>query len=422
MLQSGFQRRNGEMTKTGESGRFLATYAVCPGCGRRHPLATDLYACNCAQQENLSVCYDIGPGLRDNLLKSIARNENSLWRYAPLLPIECRFCTPLYVGWTPLYDFGHYGEARFFIKDETRNPSASLKDRASEIVIAVAAAHEIRSLIVASTGNAAASLACLGAAAGVQVTVLVPRNAPDAKLAQVVAYGASVYRIDGSYDDAYELARKVSAAKGILNRSTGLSPFTREGKKTCAFEIAEQLGWQAPDWVIVPTGDGNILSAIWKGFRELRELDMIETLPRLVAAQATASDAIARAFDPARSKGAGAAPEQTIADSITVGWPRDRTAALAALSESEGIAVAVGDDEIVLAVQNLAARFGVFVEPSSAAGFAVLERLLEDGVVGAGQRVVFLATGSGLKDLRPVLNPSALESVRLIGRDAWQNI
>jgi threonine synthase len=401
---------------------LTASQAVCVGCGRPHALRPELYGCGCERQENLSICYDLGPGTLAALLKSVAENDNSLWRYGPLLPVEQRFRTPLNVGWTPLYDFGDYAGTHFLLKDETRNPSGSLKDRASEVVIAVAAAHGIAEVIVASTGNAAASLACLGAAAGIHVTVLVPRDVPDAKLAQIVAHGASVYRVDGSYDDAYALVRKVSGARGIFNRSTGLNPFTREGKKTCAFEIAEQLAWQAPDWVIVPTGDGNILSAIWKGFRELATLGLLPALPRLVAAQSVASDAIARTFDPDWAVIAGDAPVHTMADSITVGQPRDGTAALAALAQSNGIAVAVDDREIIAAVRSLAARFGVFVEPSSAAGFAAFERLLQRGTIKAGQRVVFLATGTGLKDLRPVLDPAALESVRLIARDAWQDI
>lgn len=263
-------------------------HANCIGCGRRHDVWPGVYHCTCERQENLAIGYDLGPTTRAALLQSVAENENSLWRYAPLLPIDRRYRSPLNVGWTPLYDFGEYARTRFFLKDETRNPSGTLKDRASEVVIAAAAAHDIADVIVASTGNAAASLACIGAAAHIHVTILVPRTVPDAKLAQIVAYGAAVYKVDGTYDDAYALAQKVSAAKGIFNRSTGLNPFTREGKKTCAFEIAEQLKWQAPDWVIVPAGDGNILSALWKGFEELAALGLLPSLPRMVAAQAAA--------------------------------------------------------------------------------------------------------------------------------------
>jgi threonine synthase len=399
--------------------RLRSKHASCVGCGRLHDIEPGAGQCDCAGQQNLSICCDLGPATRAALLRSLEEDEHSLWRYAPLMPVDRRFGTHLGVGWTPLYDFGDCLGTRFFLKDETRNPSGSLKDRASEAVMAVAAAHDIADVIVASTGNAAASLACIGAAAGVQVTVLVPRTVPSAKLTQILAYGASVYRVDGTYDDAYALARKVSAAKGIFNRSTGLNPFTREGKKTCAFEIAEQLGWQAPDWVIVPTGDGNILSGIWKGFLELAALDLLSAMPRLVAAQSAASDVIARTFDPEWAETATRPPPYTIADSITVAQPRDLTSALAALSASKGVAIAVDDDEIVAATRTLASGFGVFCEPSSGAAFAAFERLRQRGTIKPQERVVCLATGTGLKDLRAVAAP---DDVPVIAPDAWQEI
>jgi threonine synthase len=399
--------------------RLRSKHASCAACGRLHDIEPGTCQCDCARQENLSICCDLGPATRASLLKSVEHNEHSLWRYAPLMPVDRRFGTHLSVGWTPLYDFGDYRGTRFFLKDETRNPSGSLKDRASEAVMAVAAAHDIADVIVASTGNAAASLACIGAAAGIQVTILVPRTVPSAKLAQILAYGASVYRVDGTYDDAYRLAQKVSAAKGIFNRSTGLNPFTREGKKTCAFEIAEQLGWQTPDWVVVPTGDGNILSGIWKGFHELAALDLLPALPRLVAAQSAASDVIVRTFDVEWAKAAIDPPLHTIADSITVAQPRDLTSALAALSASKGMAVAVDDDEIIAATRSLASGFGVFCEPSSAAGFAAFERLRQRGTIKPHELVVCLATGTGLKDLRAV---PATDTAPVIAPDAWQEI
>lgn len=399
--------------------RLRSKHARCVACGRLHEIEPGTSQCDCAGRENLSICCDLGPVTRAALLESVADNESSLWRYAPLMPVDRRFGTHLGVGWTPLYDVGDYLGTRLFVKDETRNPSGSLKDRASEAVMAVAAAHDIADVIVASTGNAAASLACIGAAAGIRVTVLVPRTVPSAKLTQILAYGASVYRVDGTYDDAYALARKVSAAKGIFNRSTGLNPFTREGKKTCAFEIAEQLGWQAPDWVIVPTGDGNILSGIWKGFLELVALDLVSAMPRLVAAQSAASDVIVRTFDPEWAKAAVRPPPYTIADSITVAQPRDLTSALAALAASEGVAIAVDDDDIIAATRTLASGFGVFCEPSSAAGFAAFKRLRQRGTIKPHERVVCLATGTGLKDLRAVAAP---DDVPVIAPNAWQEI
>jgi threonine synthase len=399
--------------------RLRTTRADCVACGREHRLSARSGHCDCERRENLSVRYPLDPATRSELLRTVGENQPSLWRYAPILPVDARFGSRLKVGWTPLLDCGDVGGTHLYIKDETRNPSGSLKDRASEVVVAVAVAHGIADVIVASTGNAAASLACIAASAGIRATILVPESAPPAKLAQIMAYGASVYRVAGSYDDACSLALKVSENFELFNRSTGINPFTREGKKTCALEIAEQLGWQAPDWVLVPTGDGNILSAVWKGFQELAALGLLTSLPRLAAVQSAASCAIVKAYGPhpARHR-----PDRTIADSITVDEPRDRTAALAALSASDGLAVEVDDHAIVDAVQALASRFGVFVEPSSAAAFAAFEFLNQAGQFKRGHRVVCLATGTGLKDLRGVLTPGRVDALPLVDPDDWQSI
>jgi threonine synthase len=397
-----------------------AREAVCYGCARSRPVDVRAFGCGCERHENLWLRYDLSERTRSALLRSVDRDEPSLWRYAPLLPVSPQFRSRLRIGWTPLCDCGAQNGVRLFVKDETRHPTGSLKDRASDVAVAVARAHGIGDLIVASTGNAAASLAAVGVASGARVRVVVPREAPEAKLAQMLAYGAHVFRVDGDYDDAYRVAAKAAAAGGLFNRSTGRNPFTREGKKTCAFEIAEQLDWQAPDWVIVPTGDGNVLSAVWKGFDELASLGLIDARPRLVAAQAAASDAITRAFE-ARCTEAPPAGH-TLADSISVREPRDATAALLALRQSGGLALRVRDDTIVVAVHALASRFGIFVEPSSAAAYAAFERLLADGRFRPGDRVVLLATGSGLKDLRPVLGASAVRAVPLVARDDWRAV
>ncbi|GJD51394.1 Threonine synthase [Methylobacterium crusticola] len=390
-------------------GGLATAQAACTACGRPHPLTARTGACGCGRAQPLAVR---APGDAAALRAGLAGNVPSLWRYEALLPVSRRFASPLQVGWTPLVACGRVGGVELLVKDETRNPSGSLKDRASEVVVAVARAHGIGEAIVASTGNAAASLACIGAATGLRVTVLVPEATPVAKLAQALAYGATVHRVAGSYDDAVAMAGRIAAARGLLDRTTGLNPFTREGKKTCAFEICEQMGWRAPDWVIVPTGDGNILSALWKGFGELARHGVVTACPRLVAAQALGSCAIARAHDPGAVP--ADAPRGTIADSIAVDAPRDEAAALAALARTRGVAVTVDDGAIAGAVRALASRFGLFVEPSSAAAYAAFEALRGAGRFGPGERVVCLATGSGLKDVGPLLAalPAAAAPVR----------
>ncbi|MER9064100.1 threonine synthase [Mesorhizobium sp. M0698] len=394
--------------------------AVCSTCGASYPAKPDLSVCSCTRQSNLLIRYSTGVGTKAALLASTgSTGRPSLWRYSPLLPAHPHYASRLDVGWTPLIEAGSIGRVRLLLKDETRNPSGSLKDRASEVVIALAAQNNIRNVIVASTGNAGASLACLGAARGISVTIIVPENVPGAKLAQSVAYGARVYRVEGTYDDAFNLASEVSRHRDVLNRNTGRNPYTREGKKTCAFEIAEQLGWQAPDWVVVPTGDGNILSGIAKGFEELFNLGMITSLPRLIAAQAKSSNAIARRY---RGEHCAVAQPRTLADSISVSEPRDADLAVRALYTSRGSAIELADTEIIDAVHSLARQHGCFVEPSAAAAYAATERLVSFGMTQPGQTVVTILTGTGLKDLRPVLQSQKCADAPLVKPGEWQKI
>lgn len=341
-----------------------------------------------------------------------------MWQFEPFLPVAAQWGSHLQVGGTPLLNFGSVQGINLWLKDETRNPSGSLKDRASELVLAVAAACGITEVVMASTGNAAASLAAVGAAQKTRVTVVVPRDIPVAKLAQIRAFGAEVHRIDGSYAVACTVAGNLAQARGALNRTTGLNPFTREGKKTCALEIAKQLQWDAPDWVIIPTGDGNILSAMAKGFSDLQTAGLIQQQPRLVAVQTAAACPIAQAFDTSLQGGASA----TCADSINVAAPMDLRAAVLALQRTAGQAVVVDDAEISAAVMNMAARFGVFLEPSSAAGYAGFERLRRQGVFAAGDRVVLLGTGTGLKDLRVVIAAAEAQAATAVHPDDWRSL
>jgi threonine synthase len=313
----------------------------------------------------------------------------------------------LQVGGTPLMPApvlgAQLGLTRLWLKDDSRNPSASFKDRAGAVALAVA--HEQRAPLVAgaSTGNAASSFALLCARTGMPAIIFVPENAPAAKVAQILLFGAHVVAVRGTYDQAFDLCAEACREFGWYNRNTGFNPYTREGKKTCSYEIVEQLDWEVPDWVFVSVGDGNILSGLWKGFTDLKALGLISKVPRLAAVQAEGSNAVKQAFDgdgklrPVSGK--------TIADSISVSMPRDGEAAVAALRESNGIAISVGDEEI-LAAMRLAARYeGVFAEPAAAAAVAGTARAVIEGHVGRDESVVTVITGSGLKDV-----PSAMRA------------
>ncbi|HEY2981054.1 MAG TPA: pyridoxal-phosphate dependent enzyme, partial [Anaerolineales bacterium] len=309
---------------------------------------------------------------------------------------------------------------KLWLKDESRNPTASFKDRASAVV--VTRAHEIAGadsrppvLVTASTGNAGAALAGMAAAVGQQAVILVPRSAPPAKVAQLLIYGARVILIDGSYDDAFELSVQAAQEFGWYCRNTGYNPFTAEGKKTAAFEIWEWWVQVHSDWhdqigeaadhsplvVFVSVGDGNIISGIHKGLKDLLALGWIKRMPRLIGVQAEGSASVYNAFT---AGGETIAPvnAQTLADSISVNLPRDGVRAVRAARETNGTYIAVSDAEILRAVADLG-RIGIFAEPAGAAAYAGLVKAAASGAVRGDDPVLVLNTGSGLKDIRAAL-------------------
>lgn len=396
--------------------QFHRISGACLDCGRQHAITARSLACTCGGNLELTQPLAASP---DRLRHGVQTSPQSgMWQFEDFLPLRAGWGSHLQVGGTPLLDLGPHQGPRLWLKDETRNPSGSLKDRASELVLAVAAAFEIDEVIMASTGNAAASLAAVGAAQKTRVTVIVPRDIPVAKLAQIQAFGAEVHRIDGPYAAACTVAGNLARARGALNRTTGLNPFTREGKKTCALEIAAQLDWQPPDWVVVPTGDGNILSAMAKGFSDLKACGLIPHLPRLLAVQTAAACPIAQAFDPRLQGGA----QTTCADSIHVPAPMDERAAVRALRHSNGRAVVVDDAEISKAVMAMASRFGIFLEPSSAAGYAGFEKLQQQGGFATDERVVLLGTGTGLKDLRVAIAAAEAQTAPCLHPEDWHTL
>lgn len=383
---------------------------------------------------------------------SLAEGRQDLWRYAPLLPVQdLKRVPPIRVGMTPLYPALRLGESfglrSVWLKDEGLNPSASLKDRASSVVAVRGLETRASVLAGASTGNAGSSMACLAAATGQRAVIFVPRRAPQAKIAQLLTFGATVLAVDGTYDDAFALCERVCRERGWLNRNTGSNPFTREGKKTCALEIAEQLGWTAPDRVVVSVGDGNILSGLWKGLKDLHALGFIDRLPQMVAVQSTASNAISRtvqafgvptygpegsatpsspvgAFDP-QTLTIAAVRATTRADSISVDTPADGLAAVRAILESGGTVVEVTDDEIDAQITNVARLAGVFGEPAGVASVAGLRRLAVEGAVGADERVVCVITGNGLKDVAAAMRvagePTLIEPTLAAFDKVWKS-
>ena len=381
---------------------------TCVSCSAAYREAPSQYSCpECGELGTLRVSYDYerirASTSRDGLAAAPFRDH---WRYLPLLPLSAdRVEFPLAVGGTPLYPVPGLRKAlgleRLWIKDDTVNPSASLKDRASAVVLLKGQEFGRHEFATASTGNAGASLACLSAALGLPCHIFVPETAPRAKVAQLVIFGADVLSIRGSYSEAFSLCVRASDHFRWYNRNTGYNPYTVEGKKTVALEIAEQLGWEPPDTVIVATGDGCILSGIWKGFVDLHRLGWIARLPRLVAAQAEGSQSIKQAFD-----GDGTirpVTEDTLADSISVSLPRNGVMAVQDLKASGGSAVSVSDGEILEAMPLLGKTTGLFGEPAAAAAVAALVKLVDRGEVSSAERIVVVSTGHGLKDVDAAL-------------------
>ena len=386
----------------------------CPLCMATYSFDKRMYQC-LACGSNLEVIYDFSTLSVDDIKEQIYASErNDMFRYLPLLPLETTdMVSPLKVGWTPLYYLPRLNERAglqyLYLKDETCQPSASFKDRAGAVVLAHARNNNYPVIAGASTGNAGSSMACLGASVGQPVIVFVPEDAPVAKLTQLLIYGAMVFAVRGTYDDAYDLCREACEHFGWYNRNTGYNPLTREGKKTCAYEICEQLNWQSPDWVVVPVGDGNIISGLWKGFKELHACGVIASLPRMLAVQSTGSNAIAETVHTLRASldtdidwsqvHIEHVQAKTIADSISVNDPRDGLLAVRAIIESGGDAVAIDDAAILSAMKELGTASGIFAEPAAACAWAGVKECKKRGSFLMEERIVCVITGNGLKDI-----------------------
>jgi threonine synthase len=394
----------------------------CSLCGTEYGPIEVTYTCP-KDGGNLDVVLDyksLGTKFQPSDIES--RADPSLWRYLPLLPVAevPGSMSPLHAaGGTPVFSLRRIdpgsGLQSVWLKDESRNPTASFKDRASALVVARAREIGAEVVITASTGNAGAALAGMAAAIGQRAVVLAPRTAPPAKVAQLLVFGATVVLVDGSYDDAFDLTLKASQEFGWYCRNTGYNPFTAEGKKTAALEIWEwwrttHAEWHqgigehaehAPLTVFVSVGDGNIISGIHKGFKDLLQLGWMRQIPRLIGVQAAGSAAISNAFQ-AGTETITPVSAKTLADSISVDLPRDGVRAVRAAKETGGTYIVVSDEDILRAVADLG-LLGIFAEPAGATAYAGLLKASADGIVQPGDPILVLNTGSGLKDVNSAM-------------------
>ena len=373
----------------------------CVKCGREYPAVPDLTNCECGGILDIVYDYDY---IKTVLTKEklAARRNPTMWRYRELLPIEEDTPdTPLRVGWSPLYEADRLakllGIRKLWVKDDGVNPTASLKDRASAMAVAKAKEAGAKVIACSSTGNAASSLAGNAAAAGLKTYIFVPSRAPKGKVAQLMTFGATVISVQGSYEDTFELSKQAIDRWGWYNRNAAINPYLSEGKKTVGLEIMEQLNWEVPDYIAISVGDGCTIAGLWKGLKDLYAIGFIDRLPRLISAQAEGCHPINRAI--ADNEPWYPMEENTLADSIAVGVPRNADKALMAIRESDGLVVNVTDEEIMAAQKLLGRTCGVFGEPAGVTGAAGLKKLCEQGRIPADAKVVSVVTGNGLKDV-----------------------
>lgn len=380
----------------------------CTLCEREYEPDENLFTCpTCGEKGILDVIFDY-----NKIKKVVGRDyfrknkDLSMFRYNPLISVDMSESDKfLRVGWTPLYKAQRIGSemglSNLYIKDDGINPTASLKDRASAVAVAGAIETGNKIISCSSTGNAASSLAGNAARMGLKTVIFVPERAPEGKLAQLLLFGAKVIVVKGDYADAFDLSKLAIDKWGWYNRNAAINPHLVEGKKTVALEIAEQFGWNIPDWVAVSVGDGCTIAGVYKGFYDLLQLGITDRIPRILGVQSDGCSPFVTANinkEPVKP-----AEENTIADSISVGIPRNPVKAINAVKKSNGAWVAVSDHHILKTMSLLGREEGIFAEPAGATGFAGVEAAVEMGIIKSGQSVCAIVTGNGLKDVKNVM-------------------
>ncbi len=376
---------------------------TCRECGRAYP-AEALHACEFCFGP-LEVAYDDG-ALREAVShETIAAGPPNMWRYAGLLPVDSPGAVSLGAGFTPLVRAdrlaAELGLGELYVKDDTRNPTGSFKDRVVSVALTKAQELGFKVAACASTGNLANSVAAHAARAGMQSVVLIPENLEAVKVLTTAVFGGRLITVDGNYDDVNRLCAELSDVHddwAFVN--VNVRPYYSEGSKTLAFEVAEQLGWQLPDHVVVPVASGSQLTKIDKGFRQLTELGLVDRLEsgdvRISGAQAKGCSPVATAFAAGADHVRPVRPD-TIARSLAIGNPADGIYALDVVRRTGGALSAVSDEQIVEGIRLLARTEGIFAETAGGVTIATLAALAREGVVRDDERVVVYVTGNGLK-------------------------
>ena len=381
----------------------------CTLCGAEFSFEPERMTCpHCGEKGILDIVYDYSEIKRTLTRESLSANrDNSMWRYRDLMPVAettdvSKF---LRIGWTPLYESlqlcRELGLKKLYVKDDGLNPTASLKDRASGVAVAKAIELGYDTIACSSTGNAASSCAGSAARMGLKAVIFVPERAPEGKVSQLMIFGAKVVSVHGDYKATFDLSKAAIEKYGWYNRNAGINPVMTEGKKTVSLEIAEQLAFEPTDWVACSVGDGCTIGGVYNGFYDLYQLGLIDRIPKILGVQSTGCCPF---VDAAReNRGLLPTPENTIADSIAVGVPRNPVKALRAVRDSHGAWIAVSDEQILDTMRVLGRTEGVFGEPAGVTAAAGVRQAVADGVIRSGETVTVISTGSGLKDVKNAL-------------------
>jgi threonine synthase len=402
-------------SSTANSAQNTITGLVCVQCGTRYPEnpeSSGVEVCpKCGPDEGLlDVEFDLAAVRRTLTRAALATRPLSHWRYRELLPVAPEFCPTqgqvALVGWTPLLDVPRLAQAigvrRLRLKDDSRNPSCSYKDRPSSIAVQRALQFGFKEIACASTGNAASSLACQSAAAGLPCNIFVSARIPEGKLAQLLAYGARVFKVMGTYDQAFQLCTQACARFGWYNRNAGINPYMVEGKKTGGLEIAEQCADDPPEWVSASVGDGCSIAGVAKGLATMRELGIVDWSAKVLGVQAEGVAPITEAFTSGRLNREGSG--DTYADSINCPVPRNWRKAVNYVRASGGAYVNVSDDAIRASVALTGRLTGVFAEPAGATAVAGVIAARQSGLISSQADVVAVISGNGLKDIAGALS------------------
>lgn len=394
---------------------MFAVGATCTACGTEYGLGR-IYRCESCNSP-LDIRYDYGKISRGAFDPAGGSRAEGMWTHRELLPVAPEYIVSLGEGRTPLLRCPRLGErlglASLWVKDETRQPTGSFKDRPLSVAVSKAKELGAKTVVTASSGNAAAAMSAYAARAGLRAVVLVAADTPPGKLLQMCAAGARVVRVTGSVSNSIGMAKAATKTFNWYNVTTTFeNPYSVEGNKTVAYEIAAELGWRAPDWIVVPTGSGPLPAGIWKGFGEMQQFGLVVALPKMVVAQAAGCAPIADAF---RSGGDIVTPwpaPQTVASGINdplVGYSEDGTYTLKIVRMSGGAAVAVSDEEILRVTRLMVGTEGLYAEPTAGTAAACAVELLRRGTIGPDDEVVVVSTGHGLK--QPFVGTEELEAI-----------